>query len=81
MSLCIIYKLLTCYIPDNAIDVAYTIPRYEAPGAAGVVMEDNTFPEDSSLRLSINLRQLPNYNSGTPSRWSSRISLDSIILW
>jgi phosphoenolpyruvate phosphomutase len=34
----------------NAINVAYTIPRSEAAGAAAVVIEDATFPKDSSLR-------------------------------
>ncbi|KAH8700938.1 phosphoenolpyruvate phosphomutase [Talaromyces proteolyticus] len=35
----------------NAINVAYSIPRYEAAGAAAVVIEDKKFPKDSSLRL------------------------------
>ena len=34
----------------NAINVAYTIPRFEAAGASAVVIEDKTFPKDSSLR-------------------------------
>lgn len=34
----------------NAINVAYIIPQYEAAGAAAVVIEDKTFPKDSSLR-------------------------------
>jgi phosphonopyruvate hydrolase len=34
----------------NAINVAYAIPRFEAAGAAAVVIEDKTFPKDSSLR-------------------------------
>ncbi len=34
----------------NAVNVAYVIPRYEAAGVAAVVMEDKTFPKDSSLR-------------------------------
>ena len=34
----------------NAVNVAYAIPRYEAAGAAAVVIEDKTFPKDSSLR-------------------------------
>jgi len=34
----------------NAINVAYVIPQYEAVGAAAVVIEDKTFPKDSSLR-------------------------------
>lgn len=34
----------------NAVNVAYTVPRYVAAGAAAVVMEDKTFPKDSSLR-------------------------------
>jgi phosphonopyruvate hydrolase len=34
----------------NAVSVAYAVPRYAAAGAAAVVMEDKTFPKDSSLR-------------------------------
>ena len=35
----------------DAVSVAYAVPRYTAAGAAAVVMEDKTFPKDSSLRL------------------------------
>lgn len=34
----------------NAVNVAYAVPRYVAAGAACVVIEDKTFPKDSSLR-------------------------------
>ncbi|KAL6248753.1 hypothetical protein RBB50_003815 [Rhinocladiella similis] len=34
----------------NAINLAYMIPRYQAAGVAGVVIEDKSFPKDSSLR-------------------------------
>jgi phosphoenolpyruvate phosphomutase len=34
----------------NAINVAYAVERYAAAGVAAVVMEDKTFPKDSSLR-------------------------------
>ena len=34
----------------NAVNVAYLVPRYAAAGVAAVVMEDKTFPKDSSLR-------------------------------
>ncbi len=34
----------------NAVNVAYAVPRYEAAGVAAVVIEDKTFPKDSSLR-------------------------------
>lgn len=34
----------------NAVNVAYAIPRFAAAGAAAVVIEDKTFPKDSSLR-------------------------------
>jgi phosphonopyruvate hydrolase len=34
----------------NAINVAYAVPRYAAAGVAAVVIEDKTFPKDSSLR-------------------------------
>ncbi|CAH2604507.1 Phosphonopyruvate hydrolase [Rhodovastum atsumiense] len=34
----------------NAVSVAYAVPRYAAAGVAAVVMEDKTFPKDSSLR-------------------------------
>lgn len=34
----------------NAINVAYTVPQYEAAGVSAVVMEDKTFPKDTSLR-------------------------------
>ncbi|KIW25837.1 phosphonopyruvate hydrolase [Cladophialophora immunda] len=35
----------------NAINLAYAVPRYEAAGVAGIVIEDKTFPKDSSLRI------------------------------
>lgn len=35
----------------NAVNVAYVVPRFEAAGAAAVVIEDKTFPKDSSLRV------------------------------
>ena len=34
----------------NAVTVNYIIPQYEAAGASAVVMEDKTFPKDTSLR-------------------------------
>jgi len=34
----------------NAINVSYLVPQYEAAGASAVVMEDKTFPKDTSLR-------------------------------
>ncbi|CAH0020164.1 unnamed protein product [Clonostachys rhizophaga] len=34
----------------NAVNVAYAVPRFAAAGAAAVVLEDKTFPKDSSLR-------------------------------
>lgn len=34
----------------NAVSVAYSMPKYAAAGVAAVVMEDKTFPKDSSLR-------------------------------
>ena len=34
----------------NAVNVSYVIPQYEAAGASAVVMEDKTFPKDTSLR-------------------------------
>ncbi len=34
----------------NAVNVSYEVPRYEAAGASAVVMEDKTFPKDTSLR-------------------------------
>lgn len=34
----------------NAVTVSYIIPQYEAAGASAVVMEDKTFPKDTSLR-------------------------------
>jgi phosphonopyruvate hydrolase len=34
----------------NAVNVAYAVPRYVAAGVAAVVIEDKTFPKDSSLR-------------------------------
>jgi phosphonopyruvate hydrolase len=34
----------------NAVNVTYLVPRYAAAGVAAVVMEDKTFPKDSSLR-------------------------------
>src|ERR1700704_2002796 len=34
----------------NAVNVAYAVPRYAAAGVTAVVMEDKTFPKDSSLR-------------------------------
>jgi phosphonopyruvate hydrolase len=34
----------------NAVNVAYLVPRYADAGVAAVVIEDKTFPKDSSLR-------------------------------
>ena len=34
----------------NAINVSYAIPQFEAAGVSAVVMEDKTFPKDTSLR-------------------------------
>ncbi|WP_333903166.1 phosphonopyruvate hydrolase [Achromobacter insolitus] len=34
----------------NAINVSYMVPQYEAAGVSAVVMEDKTFPKDTSLR-------------------------------
>jgi phosphonopyruvate hydrolase len=34
----------------NAINVSYVIPMYEAAGVSAVVIEDKTFPKDTSLR-------------------------------
>src|SRR3984893_12274778 len=34
----------------NAVNVAYLLPRYATAGVAAVVIEDKTFPKDSSLR-------------------------------
>ncbi|MBY0335665.1 MAG: phosphonopyruvate hydrolase [Acetobacteraceae bacterium] len=34
----------------NAVNLAYAVPRYAAAGCAAVVIEDKTFPKDSSLR-------------------------------
>ncbi len=34
----------------NAVNVAYVVPRYVAAGVAAIVIEDKTFPKDSSLR-------------------------------
>jgi phosphonopyruvate hydrolase len=34
----------------NAVNVHYIVPQYEAAGASAVVMEDKTFPKDTSLR-------------------------------
>lgn len=34
----------------NAVNVHYIVPQYEAAGASAIVMEDKTFPKDTSLR-------------------------------
>ncbi|KAF2107290.1 Phosphonopyruvate hydrolase complex with Phosphonopyruvate and Mg++ [Lophiotrema nucula] len=34
----------------NAVNISYAIPRFVAAGATAVVIEDKTFPKDSSLR-------------------------------
>ena len=34
----------------NAVNVAYAVPQYAAAGVAAVVIEDKTFPKDTSLR-------------------------------
>jgi phosphonopyruvate hydrolase len=34
----------------NAINVSYVVPQFEAAGASAVVIEDKTFPKDTSLR-------------------------------
>src|SRR5580692_3361193 len=36
----------------NAVNIAYVVPQYAAAGVAAVVIEDKTFPKDSSLRAS-----------------------------
>lgn len=35
----------------NAVNIAYAVPRFAAAGATAVVLEDKTFPKDSSLRV------------------------------
>ncbi|KAF3767251.1 hypothetical protein M406DRAFT_69413 [Cryphonectria parasitica EP155] len=35
----------------NAVSVAYAVPQFAVAGAAAVVLEDKTFPKDSSLRV------------------------------
>jgi phosphoenolpyruvate phosphomutase len=51
----------------NAVNVAYVIPRYAAAGVAAVVMEDKTFPKDSSLRAGAvrNLCPSPNFKESS----------------
>lgn len=34
----------------NAVNVSYIVPQYEAAGVSAVVIEDKTFPKDTSLR-------------------------------
>jgi phosphoenolpyruvate phosphomutase len=34
----------------NAVNVSYIVPLYEAAGVSAVVIEDKTFPKDTSLR-------------------------------
>lgn len=34
----------------NAVNVSYVVPQYEAAGASAIVIEDKTFPKDTSLR-------------------------------
>jgi phosphonopyruvate hydrolase len=34
----------------NAVSVSYVVPQFEAAGASAIVMEDKTFPKDTSLR-------------------------------
>ena len=34
----------------NAVNVHYVVPQYEAAGVSAVVLEDKTFPKDTSLR-------------------------------
>ncbi len=34
----------------NAVSVGYIVPQFEAAGASAIVMEDKTFPKDTSLR-------------------------------
>ena len=34
----------------NAVNIAYNMPKFAAAGASAVVLEDKTFPKDSSLR-------------------------------
>jgi 2-methylisocitrate lyase-like PEP mutase family enzyme len=34
----------------NAVNIAYVVPQYAAAGVAAVVIEDKTFPKDTSLR-------------------------------
>jgi phosphonopyruvate hydrolase len=34
----------------NAVNVSYAVPQYEAAGVSAIVMEDKSFPKDTSLR-------------------------------
>lgn len=34
----------------NAVNVSFVVPQYESAGASAIVMEDKTFPKDTSLR-------------------------------
>jgi phosphoenolpyruvate phosphomutase len=43
----------------NAVNVSYIVPRYVAAGVAAVVMEDKTFPKDSSLRANSRQELVP----------------------
>lgn len=43
----------------NAVNVAYVVPQYAAAGVAAVVIEDKTFPKDSSLRAGGRQELLP----------------------
>ena len=55
----------------NAINVAYLLPQYEAAGVSAVVMEDKTFPKDTSLRAggARNWRVCLNSRARSRPRW------------
>ena len=55
----------------NAINVAYLLPQYEAAGVSAVVMEDKTFPKDTSLRAGgrQELARVPEFRARSRPRW------------
>jgi len=46
----------------NAVNVAYVVPQYAAAGVAAVVIEDKTFPKDTSLRPAAGKSSFPSAN-------------------
>lgn len=66
----------------NAINVSYVVPQYEAAGASAVVMEDKTFPKDTSLRIDGRQDLVPveEFQGKVQAACSARVDTDFVII-